>query len=152
MGDFKVHVLGCASAKPNPVHNPSCTVVDYRSNLFMVDCGEGAQQQFQRMHLKFSRLSHIFLTHLHGDHVLGLPGLTGTLALSNLQETLTIHTTEEGADMLRTIFGYFNRDSTLQVVFDTFNAQKEEVIFENKSLRVKTIPLQHRVPTVGYIF
>lgn len=94
MSTFSIYTLGCGSAKPTLRHQPSSTVIDHRGNLFMVDCGECAQLGFQRAHLKYSRLGHIFLTHLHGDHVLGLPGLISTLELGGAGGSLTIHTFE----------------------------------------------------------
>lgn len=152
MADFTIHVLGCGSAKPCVRHNPSCTVVDYRNNLYMIDCGEGAQKEMQRQHLKMNRLNHIFLTHLHGDHVLGLPGLVATLALTRKQGGLTIHTTAHGAEMLASIFSFFNGDTDFQVSFNILDPKKEEIAFENNTLRVRTVPLRHRVPTIGYVF
>lgn len=151
METFDVHVLGCGSAKPSPIHNPSCTVVDFRENLFMIDCGEGAQKEFQRQRLKFSRLRHIFLTHLHGDHVFGLPGLIGTMALSGLEGDITIHTFEDGTDILWEIFAYFNRGLPIDVKFNVIRPE-EAVIFENSALTVRTIPLDHKIPAVGYVF
>lgn len=151
METFDVHVLGCGSAKPSPIHNPSCTVVDFRENLFMIDCGEGAQKEFQRQHLKFSRLRHIFLTHLHGDHVFGLPGLIGTMALSGLEGDITIHTFEDGKDILSEIFAYFNRGLPIDVKFNVIRPE-EAVIFENSALTVRTVPLDHKIPAVGYVF
>lgn len=150
--DFKVNVLGCGSAKPSVRHNPSCTVVEHGGNLFMVDCGEGAQKQFQCMRLKMSRLNHIFLTHLHGDHIFGLPGLVGSLALAAKAGGITIHTTADGEKILSQIFSFFNRDSDFEVRFEVFDPKREEIVFENKTLRVRTIPLNHRVPTVGFVF
>lgn len=151
MATFTVHTLGCGSAKPTPRHQPSCTVVDHRGNLMMVDCGEGAQLAFMRQGLKFNRLGHIFLTHLHGDHVFGLPGLVGTLGLSQAGGSLTIHTFEEGKKILSSIFDYFSRDLSFEVVFDLIEPV-EAVVYENSALRVRTVPLHHRVPTVGYVF
>lgn len=152
MSDFKIHTLGCGSAKPTPRHQPSSTVIDYRGNLFMVDCGEGAQLAFMRNRLKFNRLGHLFLTHLHGDHVFGLPGLVGTLGLHGAGGSLTIHTFEEGRRILSTIFDYFSRDLPFEVNFNILDPFKEEIAFENKSLTVRTIPLHHRLPAVGYVF
>lgn len=151
MSTFTIHTLGCGSAKPTPWHQPSCTVVEHRGNLFMVDCGEGAQLSFMRQRLKTSRLGHVFLTHLHGDHVFGLPGLVGTLGLGQAGGTLTIHTFEEGKRILSQIFDFFSRDLSFEVVFDVIEPA-EAVVFENSSLRVRTVPLRHRVPTVGYVF
>lgn len=151
MEKFEINILGCGSAKPSVAHNPSSTVVNFRDNLFMVDCGEGTQKQFQRMGLKFSRLRHIFLTHLHGDHVFGLPGLIGTLALSGLEGDITIHTFEEGRRILTEIFDYFNRGLPIDVKFNVIR-QEEAVIFDTPSLSVRTVPLDHRVPAVGYVF
>lgn len=151
METFDVHVLGCGSAKPSPIHNPSCTVVDFRENLFMIDCGEGSQKEFQRQHLKFSRLRHIFLTHLHGDHVFGLPGLIGTMALSGLEGDITIHTFEDGKKILSEIFGYFNRGLPIDVKFNVIKPE-EATVFENSALTVRTIPLDHKIPAVGYVF
>lgn len=148
---FEINVLGCGSAKPSPVHNPSCTVVNFRENLFMIDCGEGAQKELQRQHLKLPRLNHIFLTHLHGDHVFGLPGLIGTMALSGLEGDITIHTFEDGKKILSTMFDYFNRGLPIDVKFNVIRPV-EAVIFENSSLRVRTIPLRHKIPAVGYVF
>ncbi|MDE6378932.1 MAG: ribonuclease Z, partial [Muribaculaceae bacterium] len=148
---FEINILGCGSAKPSTVHNPSCTVVNFRDNLFMVDCGEGAQKELQRQHLKLPRLNHIFLTHLHGDHVFGLPGLIGTMALSGLEGDITIHTFEDGRRILSSIFDYFNRGLPIDVKFNVIKPE-EAVVFENSSLRVRTIPLKHKIPAVGYVF
>lgn len=151
MENFDVHILGCGSAKPSVEHNPSSTVVDFRGNLFMIDCGEGAQKEFQRQRLKFSRLNHIFLTHLHGDHVFGLPGLIGTLALSGMEGDITIHTFEEGRKILSTIFDYFNRGLPIEVKWDIIEP-KDALVYENDSLTVRSVKLDHRVPAVGYVF
>lgn len=152
MADFTVHSLGCGSARPTPKHNPSCTVVEFRNNLFMVDCGEGAQKSFMIQRLGISRLGHIFLTHMHGDHVLGLPGLISTLGLQDTGGELTIHTFADGAKILKEIFDYFGRNLPYDIHFNILDPKKEEVAFENKSLIVRTIPLKHRIPAVGYVF
>ena len=151
MDTFRIHTLGCGSAKPTLRHQPSSTVINYRENLFMVDCGEGTQLTFQRQRLKFSRLRHIFLTHLHGDHVLGLPGLVSTLGLSGAGGDITIHTFAEGKKILQKIFYFFGGDFPFDVKFNVIEPE-EAVILETSSLRVRTVPLMHRVPTVGYIF
>lgn len=151
MPTFSIHTLGCGSAKPTLRHQPSSTVVNYRDNLFMVDCGEGAQYAFQKHRLKFSRLRHIFLTHLHGDHVLGLPGLISSLGLGGAGGKITIHTFAEGKRILSSIFDFFARELPFEVEFNVIRPE-EAVILETSSLTVRTIPLKHRIPTVGYVF
>lgn len=151
MSTFKIHTLGCGSAKPTLRHQPSSTVVDHRDSLYMIDCGEGAQLAFQRQRLRFSRLRHIFLTHLHGDHVLGLPGLVSTLGLGGTGGKLTIHTFNDGKKILQKIFNFFAGDLPYQVEFNVIEPT-EAVILETASLTVRTVPLEHRVPTVGFIF
>lgn len=151
MSTFRIHTLGCGSAKPTLRHQPSCTVVEHRGTLYMVDCGEGAQLAFMRQRLKFSRLKHIFLTHLHGDHVLGLPGLLSTLALGGEGGTLTIHTFAEGEKILKEILNFFARDLSYNLEFNVIRPE-DALILDTPSLTVRTVKLHHRVPTVGYIF
>ncbi|MCH5227108.1 MAG: ribonuclease Z [Muribaculaceae bacterium] len=151
MSNFTVHSLGCGSAKPSLLHQPSCTVVDHRGTLYMIDCGEGAQLAFMRQRLSFSKLRHIFITHLHGDHVLGLPGLISTLDLHNIGGELTIHTFPEGARQLKQIIDYFCKEKSFNLNFNIIKPE-EAIILDNKSLSVRTIPLKHRVPTVGFVF
>lgn len=151
MTSFSIHTLGCGSARPSLRHQPSSTVVQHHGTLYMVDCGEGAQLAFMRQRLSFSKLRHIFLTHLHGDHIFGLPGLIGTLALGGIGGQLTIHTFEEGKKQLSQILNYFNRDIPFQLEFNVIKPE-EAVILETKNLVVSTVPLNHRIPTVGFIF
>ncbi len=150
--DFAIHTLGCGSAKPTLRHQPSSTVVEFRNNLFMVDCGEGAQLAMMRKRLKFQRLRHIFLTHLHGDHVLGLPGLISTLDLHSTGGELTIHTTAEGKRILLPILQAFAGFTDFKIDFNILSPEGGEIAFENHSLTVRTIRLEHRVPTLGYVF
>lgn len=150
MSSFSIHTLGCGSARPSLRHHPSSTVIDHRGTLYMVDCGEGAQLAFMRQKLSFSRLRHIFITHLHGDHVFGLPGLIGTLALNGNGGEIVIHTFEEGKKHLGAIFDYFCRDTPFNIIFNVIKPE-EKVILETKSITVRTIPLRHRVPAVGYV-
>lgn len=151
MPGFKIHCLGCGSAKPTPRHLPSCTVVEHNDTLYMIDCGEGAQRSFQQKRLKFSRLRHIFLTHLHGDHVLGLPGLISSLALGDTGGKLTIHTFAEGEKILRTMFDFFAPELSYDLEFNIIKPA-DAVILETSTLTVRTVKLKHRVPCVGFIF
>ena len=136
MSDFKLNILGCGSATPSLRHLPACQVIYYRGSLMMIDCGEGAQLSMRRQRLKFSRLNHIFISHLHGDHCLGLPGLLSTLALQDKGGTVTVHTFADGVKIFSEIMEFFCRERP----------------FDLPGLAVEAIPLRHRVPCVGYIF
>ena len=151
MNTFEINILGCGSAKPSLKHNPSCTVIDHRGTLYMVDCGEGAQKMFQQQRLKFSRLRHIFLTHLHGDHVLGLPGLIATMGLGGNGGKVTIHTFQEGKEILEKIISFFAPQLSFELEFNVIKPE-ESVILDTPSLTVRTIPLKHRVADVGFVF
>lgn len=149
---MRIHTLGCGSAKPTLRHNPSSTVVEHHGNLYMIDCGEGTQKEMQRQRLSTARLKHIFLTHLHGDHVLGLPGLVSSMTLGGHSGEITIHTFEEGKEILSGIFNYFNRNSPMKVSFDLIDPDYEGTIWENNKLKVRSVRLSHRIPTVGFVF
>lgn len=151
MANFELNILGCGSATCTMRHMPSCQVLDIRDQLYMIDCGEGAQLQMRRMKLKFSRLNHIFISHLHGDHVFGLPGLISTMALLEKGGTLTVHIFKDGADQFSRLIDYFCRDMPFNVIFNVIE-RKEGIIFENNAIEVHSFPLFHRVPAVGFKF
>lgn len=152
MGMFDVHILGCGSATPSLRHLPSCQVVDFRNRLLMIDCGEGAQLSMRRQHLKYSRLTDIFISHLHGDHFLGLPGLLSTLALHETGGTVTVHTTEEGARLLCSIMTVLCRETSFELKYNIYDAATGGVVLDDKSLTVTAFPLYHRVPCCGFRF
>ena len=95
MCKFEINILGCGSALPTLQHYPSSQVLNIRDNLFMIDCGEGVQMQLRRFRLKFNRIGHIFISHLHGDHCFGLVGLVSTLGLVGHSGELTVHAHSE---------------------------------------------------------
>jgi len=153
MAEFELNILGCGSAMPTRRHNPSSQVVNHRGRLFMVDCGEGAQLEFRRQGLKFSRLGHIFISHLHGDHCLGLPGLLSTMALYENGTTVTIHTHAEGARFFADALRFCCGDSaSFDVKFNILSPGHTGIIYEDPSLTVETFPLHHRMPCAGFIF
>ncbi|MCI9284507.1 MAG: ribonuclease Z [Muribaculaceae bacterium] len=152
MAKFRINILGCGSATPSARHQPSCQVVDFRDKLFMIDCGEGAQSQFRRMGLKFSRLGHIFISHLHGDHMFGLPGLLSTMALHDVGGRITIHIFREGAELLKTWMDYFLRESAFEIVYDIIEPGERRTVYEDDGLTVETFPLYHRTACTGFIF
>ena len=134
-----------------PRHQPSCQVLNVRDNLAMIDCGEGAQLAVRRMGLKLMRLNHIFISHLHGDHCFGLPGLVSTMALLNRTNSLTIHTFKDGAELFGQMLDYFCRERPFEVRFNVIDTHKR-VIWEDNAMTVTSFPLVHRVPAVGFLF
>lgn len=152
MSDFKIHVLGCGSALPTTRHLPSSQIVELRNKLYMIDCGEGAQLQMRQMSLRFSRLNHIFISHLHGDHCFGLPGLISTLGMLGRTGSLTIHGPKEVKDYLQPILDQFSANLPYQVCFHAIDPFKHSLVMEDKSLQVYSIPLKHRIPCCGYLF
>ena len=151
MTRLELNILGCGSATMTPRHQPSCQVLNVRDNLMMIDCGEGAQLAVRRMKLKLMRLNHIFISHLHGDHCFGLPGLVSTMALLNRTGSLTIHTFEDGAKLFGQMLDYFCRERPFEVRFNIIDTHKR-VIWEDDAMTVTTFPLVHRVPAVGFLF
>ncbi len=152
MEKFEVHILGCGSALPTTKHYASSQVVNLRDKLYMVDCGEGAQLQLRRSRLKFSRLNHIFISHLHGDHCFGLMGLISTFGLLGRTGDLHIHAPIELEPILSAQLAFFCKGMKYQVLFHPFDTKKEAVIHEDRSLTVTTIPLRHRIPCCGFLF
>lgn len=153
MHKFDIHILGCGSALPTTRHLPSTQIVDVRDKLFMIDCAEGCQLQLRRSQLKFSRMNHIFISHLHGDHCFGLIGLISTFDL--LGRTSQLHIYSPGStleNLMRPWLDFFCRDMGYEVVFHAFSPNHSEVIYDDRSLTVSTIPLKHRVPCCGFLF
>lgn len=152
MEKFELHILGCGSALPTTRHFPTSQILNVRDKLFMIDCGEGAQLQFRKSRLKFSRLNHIFISHLHGDHCFGLLGLISTLNLLGRTAELHIHSPQGLEELLRPMLDFFNHQMTYPVVFHAFETKEPTLVYEDRSLTVTTIPLRHRMPTCGFLF
>ena len=152
MEKFEVNILGCGSALPTTRHFASSQILNIREKLFMIDCGEGAQMQMRKSKLKFSRLNHIFISHLHGDHCFGLPGLISTFGMLNRTAELHIHAHADLETLLTTQLNYFCKNLPYKVIFHAIDPSKEALIYEDRSITVHSIPLRHRIPCCGFLF
>ena len=149
---FDLNILGCGSAKPSTRHQPSSQILNVRGKYFMIDCGEGAQVQMQQMRLSMANIGHIFVSHNHGDHVFGLPGLIGTMDLLGRTAELHIHGPQQVGELLDFLMRTYYADIRYEVLFHPVDVHLHTPIYEDRSITVHSIPLQHRVPSVGYLF
>lgn len=152
MQPFKIHILGCGSALPTKRHNPSSQVIDVRGKLFMVDCGEGTQAQIRRSRLSFTKLYAVFISHLHGDHVLGLIGMISTFGLQGRTAPLHVYAPAAYSQLLQMELDMFCSTLDYEIIFHPVDTTKQQIIYEDRSLTVETIPLHHRMPCSGFIF
>lgn len=152
MAEFNINILGCGSALPTTRHLATSQIVDLRDKLYMIDCGEGTQIQMRNMRIRFGRLNHIFISHLHGDHCFGLPGLISTLGMLGRNGELVIHGPKEVETFMRPVMDLFCRGLEFEVRFNPINTYEHSLVMEDRSLSVYSIPLRHRIPTCGYLF
>ncbi len=150
--DFSVTILGISSAVPNSKRNPSSQVVNLHNNYFLVDCGEGTQIQLRRNHFKFSKINHIFISHLHGDHVFGLFGLLSTFSLLGRTNDLHIYANSRLKELIDYHNQFFNNNLTYQLIFHPLTDGESEIVLETDSYFVKAFPMKHSVPVHGFRF
>lgn len=152
MATFDLNILGCGSALPTTRHNASSQVINLRDKLYMIDCGEGTQLQMRKMKIKFSRLNHIFISHLHGDHSLGLPGLVSTLGMLGRMGDLFVYGPAEVGEYVQVIEKLFCQGSPFQMKFQAVDTNNYNLVMEDRSVSVYSLPMKHRVPCCGYLF
>lgn len=147
---FAVTILGNNSALPMYDRHPTSQVVAYNEFLFLVDCGEGTQLQMTRYKIRRNRIRHIFISHLHGDHYFGLPGLLTSYGLNNRTEDLWIFCPaplEAIIDLQLKAAG-----TVLPYPLHFVALDKEAVIFDDKKIKVSCFPVSHRIPCWGFLF
>lgn len=152
MQPFRVYILGCGSALPTLKHMPTSQVVELRDKQFMIDCGEGTQIQLRRSHIHFNRLHAVFISHLHGDHCFGLIGMISTFGLLGRTAPLHVYAPQELEVLLQAQMELFCKGLEFEVVFHAVDTTVMQVIYEDRSLTVSSIPLNHRVACCGFLF
>ncbi len=149
---FSVTILGSNSALPTSHRNPTAQLLHVAERFFLIDCGEGTQLQLRKNKIKFTRINHIFISHLHGDHCFGLIGFISTLGLLQRTIPLTIYAHADLERLLRPHLDYFCNELPFEVCFVNIDPSVSETIYSDDKIQVKTIPLRHRVPTCGFLF
>lgn len=149
---FKVHILGCGSALPTLHHKASSQVIEIRDKLFMIDCGEGTQMQLRACRIHFAKLKAVFISHLHGDHCFGLPGMISTFGMTGRTSPLHIYAPADYEPVLQQTLDFFCQALEFKVVFHPIDATIQTVIYDDRSLTVETIPLEHRIACSGFLF
>ena len=146
---FELTILGSSSALPTSNRFPAAHLLKVNERFFLIDCGEGTQIQLRRFGFNPARIHHVFISHLHGDHVFGLFGLISSMGLTGRKVTLHIYGPEMLQEMLEKHFYYFARPP---FPLKIHVCEGTEIVFENKQLEVRSIPLKHRTSTFGYVF
>lgn len=149
---MKLSILGCYSATPRALTNPTSQVLDIRGHLFLIDCGEGTQVQLRKQKIKFARIKHIFISHLHGDHFFGLPGLISTFMLLGREAELHVYGPKGIKKAVTAMLTVGNTWTNFPLIFHELTSQESEVVFEDDKVVVRTVPLVHRVYTNGFFF
>lgn len=149
---FSVTILGSSSALPTLTRYPTSQVVNLNDRLYLIDCGEGTQIQLRRFGIKAGKINHIFVSHLHGDHIFGLPGLISSMALGGKKGELHIYSHSELKMMMDHLMKFMNEFAGFKVVYHPLNFRGKAVILEDSRLVVESFPLKHRIPCCGFIF
>lgn len=149
---MKVHILGCYAATPRILTNPTAQVLDINNHLFLIDCGEGTQVQLRKHKIKFFRIKHIFISHLHGDHVYGLVGLISTFKMLKRDTPLHVYGPKGIKELITTQLRLSNAWTDYPLHFHELESKQSEIIFEDEKVTVRTIPLQHRIYCNGFLF
>ena len=152
MEKFELTILGCGSALPTTRHFATSQVINIREKLYMIDCGEGAQLQMRRSRLKFSRLNHVFISHLHGDHCFGLIGLISTFGLLGRTAPLYVHAPAAFGPILQSLLDFFCKGLDFRVEFYPVDTSRHALIHEDRSVSIYSIPLRHRIECCGFLF
>ena len=149
---FEVTILGSSSAIPTSKRFPTAHVLNVHERFFLIDCGEGTQIQLRRFGINLSRINHIFISHLHGDHVFGLFGLLSSYTLLGRKNDLHIYAHKDLEVTLEHYKKYFGMGLTYLIVFHPFITVEPIEIYSDKHITVDLIPLRHSVPVAGFIF
>lgn len=149
---MKLTILGCYAATPRTFTNPTSQLIEIRNRMFLIDCGEGTQVQLRKNKIRFSKINHIFISHLHGDHFYGLVGLISTFMLLNRKTDLHIHGPKGIKEIILLQLKFSNSYTGYDLFFHELESKESEVVYEDDKVVVKTIPLKHRIYTNGYLF
>lgn len=145
-------ILGSHSALPTATKHPTAQVLEVKGHLFLIDCGEGTQVQLRKYKIKFSRIKHIFISHLHGDHFFGLPGLISSFILLGRDAELHIYGPKGIKAAILLMLKVGKAYTNYPLYFHELEQNTSQLIFEDEKITVETIPLDHRVYTNGYLF
>jgi ribonuclease Z len=149
---MKLTILGSSSALPTSERFPSAHVINAHERLFLIDCGEGAQMQLRRNHIRFGKINHIFISHLHGDHVFGLYGLLSTFSLMGRTSPLNLYAPENYDQILHSHLNDFDIHLNYSINFMPLAGKDPVKILDDKYITVTSFPLKHRVPSFGFLF
>ena len=149
---MKLTILGCYAATPRTLTNPTSQVLEIKNRLFLIDCGEGTQVQLRKNKIKFSKINHIFISHLHGDHLYGLIGTISTFSLLGRTTDLHVYGPKGIKELILLQLKLTESWTTYSLFFHELESKESEIIFEDSKVIVKTIPLKHRVYTNGFLF
>lgn len=149
---FSLTILGCNSAVPSIQRNQSAQVLQVHERLFLIDCGEATQLQLRRFNIKLQRISHVFISHLHGDHYFGLIGLISTYHLMGRKNELHVYGHQELEQIINLQLNLSGSILSYPVIFHALNKEEPEVLLDDDQVRVETVLLNHKIPTHGFIF
>jgi len=149
---FSIHILGTSSATPTKYRNPSAQVLNVRERLFLIDCGEGTQMQMRTYGVKFQRINHVFISHLHGDHYLGLIGWISTLNLLGRTKDLHLYADLRLKKIIQEHFTVSEMSLDFELIFHPLNFTTNELLYEDDKLTIESFPLKHRIPCCGFVF
>lgn len=149
---MRLTILGCYAATPRALNNPTSQVLEIRNHLFLIDCGEGTQVQLRKQKIRFSRINHIFISHLHGDHFFGLPGLISTFRLLGRKTDLHVYGPKGIKEAIVLFLKLGDSWTNYNLFFHELDSMDSEVIFQDDKVQVSTIPLEHRIYTNGFLF
>ncbi|NJX16669.1 ribonuclease Z [Tamlana crocina] len=149
---MKLSILGCYSATPRTLNNTTSQVLEINNHMFLIDCGEGTQVQLRKHRIKFNRIKHIFISHLHGDHFFGLVGLVSTFRLLTREADLHIYGPKGIKEVVTLQMKLADSWTNYKLIFHELTSKESELIFEDDKVEVHTIPLNHRIYTNGYLF
>ena len=150
--NFTLTIMGTASAMPISDRNPSAQMLAVHGRLFLLDCGEGTQQQMRRAHLSFLKVEAIFITHIHGDHLFGLFGLLGTMAMYGRTAPLYIYGPQALGSVLNFYRSFFTDGTEYEIVFTAVDCREPQLIHDSKWVTVSAFPLNHKIECYGYRF